>query len=124
MRGQELNEERTAFEREVLSKNEQITDLKEKLQEKKTETAIELRYLGKESKVCGSSQHCHARARRRALIVLKLLSTTRLWSECMMLVQAKFNCTQRVREKVVRDLEAKIKLIEDELAIEQHANGM
>mmetsp|Transcript_5583 Transcript_5583/g.13033 ORF Transcript_5583/g.13033 Transcript_5583/m.13033 type:complete len:391 (-) Transcript_5583:257-1429(-) len=84
---EELNEERTAFEREVLSKNDQIADLKEKLQEKKTETAIELRYLGKESK-------------------------------------AKFNCTQRVREKVVRDLEGKIKLIEDELAIEQHANAM
>ena len=40
---QELNEERTAFEQEVLSKNKQITELKERLQEKKTETAIELR---------------------------------------------------------------------------------
>lgn len=47
---QELNEERTSFEREVLSKNEKIADLKERLQEKKSETAIELRYLAKESK--------------------------------------------------------------------------
>mmetsp|Transcript_4149 Transcript_4149/g.6570 ORF Transcript_4149/g.6570 Transcript_4149/m.6570 type:complete len:276 (+) Transcript_4149:110-937(+) len=84
---QELNEERTAFEREVLSKNEQIAELKERLQEKKTETAIELRYLGKESK-------------------------------------AKYNCTQRVRDKVERDLQTKISLIEDELAIEQKANVM
>ena len=51
---QELNEERTSFEREVLSKNEKIADLKERLQEKKSETAIELRYLAKESKgTCG-----------------------------------------------------------------------
>ena len=47
----ELNEERTSFEKEVLTKNEKIAELKERLQEKKTETAIELRYLGKESKV-------------------------------------------------------------------------
>ena len=52
---QELNEERTSFEREVLSKNEKIADLKERLQEKKSETAIELRYLAKESK--GTCRH-------------------------------------------------------------------
>jgi len=54
---QELNEERTAFEQEVLNKNKQITELKERLQEKKTETAIELRYLGKESKAKYNCTH-------------------------------------------------------------------
>jgi hypothetical protein len=33
---QELNKERAEFEREVLSKNEKIADLKERLQEKKS----------------------------------------------------------------------------------------
>uniref|UniRef100_A0A6T8KT63 Uncharacterized protein n=1 Tax=Hemiselmis andersenii TaxID=464988 RepID=A0A6T8KT63_HEMAN len=54
---QELHEERTAFEQEVLQKNKQITELKERLQEKKTETAIELRYLGKESKAKYNCTH-------------------------------------------------------------------
>lgn len=84
---QELNEERTSFEREVLSKNEKIADLKERLQEKKSETAIELRYLAKESK-------------------------------------ANYSCTQRIREKQVRDLLGNIALVEDELAIEQRATTM
>ena len=52
-----------------------------------TETAIELRYLAKESK-------------------------------------AKYNCTQRTREKEVRDLLDKIGLIEDELEIEKRACTM
>ena len=81
---QELNEERSAFEREVLSKNEKIADLKERLQEKKSETAIELRYLAKESK-------------------------------------AKYGCTQRTRERQVRDLLDAIAQTEDELEIEKRA---
>mmetsp|Transcript_46030 Transcript_46030/g.109795 ORF Transcript_46030/g.109795 Transcript_46030/m.109795 type:complete len:389 (+) Transcript_46030:192-1358(+) len=64
----ELNDERAAFEREVLSKNEQIAELKERLQEKKTETAIELRYLGKESRAKFS---CTNRLRQKQVADLK-----------------------------------------------------
>jgi len=57
------------------------------LQEKKSETAIELRYLAKESK-------------------------------------ATYSCTQRSREKQLRDLMDQCTLVEDELAIEQRATTM
>jgi len=84
---QELHDERSSFEQQVLSKNEKIADLKERLQEKKSETAIELRYLAKESK-------------------------------------AKYNCTQRVRVKQIRDLMESNALVQSELEIEQRATTM
>jgi len=46
----ELAEERAAFEKEVVAKNERIAELKEALQLQRTETAIEMQYLGKQAK--------------------------------------------------------------------------
>ncbi|EKX33684.1 hypothetical protein GUITHDRAFT_90679 [Guillardia theta CCMP2712] len=84
---QELNEERSNFEREVLSKNELIAELKETLQAKKSETAIELRYLAKEFK-------------------------------------ANYHCTQREREKEMKELQDRIEQIEKEIDIEKQANEL